>query len=176
VILAIFTLIYWINYYYISTKIERKKYMLILAILFFLAEVAAYPTYTNYISFLITFCFIYLFGNLLEDQIIYFYTKTVPSDFIFLLFNSSTFVLLIKYFGMFLGFLVGIIGLLFDDKEYINEHEDIRSEFNIVIGIQIALILIGIIYLLINMNNFKESAIRRIMRHKDFQQLKRTEF
>ena len=176
VILAVFTLLYWINYYYISTKIERKKYMLILAILFFFAEAAAFLKYTNYIVFLSVFGLIYLFGNLLEDQVIYFYTKTVPSDFIFLFFNSSTFVLFIKYFGMFLGFIIGLIGFICDKNLYIQYTQGIRDEFNIVIGIQIALILIGIIYLFINMNNFKECAIRRIMRHKDFQQIKRTEF
>jgi hypothetical protein len=174
-ILFIFTVLYWFHYYYISNNISRKVYMLILALIFLVCDIFSFFKYDNAVLFLTIYGILMVFGYLLEDQVIYFYTKIVPSNFVFLCFNASTFVLFIRFLAMFFGFVIGAFGFLLDDITK-GDLFGIRTEFNVIIIVQIICIGVCVFFLSINMKNFKEAPIRRIMRKKDMQSIKRTEF
>ena len=174
-ILFIFTVLYWFHYYYISNNISRKVYMLILALIFLVCDIFSFFQYDNAVLFLTIYGILVVFGYVLEDQVIYFYTKIVPSDFVFLCFNASTFVLFIRFLAMFFGFVIGAFGFALDNVKR-GDLFGIRTEFNIIILVQIICIGVCVFFLSINMKNFKEAPIRRIMRKKDMQSIKRTEF
>ena len=100
------------------------------------------------------------------DTAVYFYTKFVPSDFVFCKLNASTYVMFMSMMGMFCGSIIGIFGLTIG-----TEVNDFRKLFKRVVISHLILVCIGMLALVIIGLSFGDKAIRRIMRKKDTQKL-----
>ena len=104
-----------LNFFYISMKISKILYIKILALILFIVESLTivfvdqdYP-YLFYLSFLLTILFAYI----MQDQLNYFYTTIIPSDFAIMEINGLTCLYSIRYIGSILGSLSTVFGLLF---------------------------------------------------------------
>ena len=162
-----------LNFFYISMKISKILYIKILALILFIVESLTivfvdqdYP-YLFYLSFLLTILFAYI----MQDQLNYFYTTIIPSDFAIMEINGLTCLYSIRYIGSILGSLSTVFGLLFsyDNKIHLGIFFIIQNSFAIIIQIII------LIFFFINSNNFADRPIRRIIYSKNIREIRRTE-
>ena len=149
-------------------KISKILYIKILALILFIVEsltivfvVQDYP-YLFYLSFLLTILFAYI----MQDQLNYFYTTIIPSDFAIMEINGLTCLYSIRYIGSILGSLSTVFGLLFSN---LGIFFTIQNSFAIIIQIII------LIFFFINSNNFADRPIRRIIYSKNIREIRRTE-
>ena len=149
-------------------KISKILYIKILALILFIVESLTivfvdqdYP-YLFYLSFLLTILFAYI----MQDQLNYFYTTIIPSDFAIMEINGLTCLYSIRYIGSILGSLSTVFGLLFSN---LGIFFTIQNSFAIIIQIII------LIFFFINSNNFADRPIRRIIYSKNIREIRRTE-
>ena len=163
-----FVVIYFFNFVYVSGKIDKILYILILDFIIVCIEGGMMFTVQNSRVFLysILFIFTYSFCYLLEDTTIYFFTKIIPTDYRALGMSAPTGVQFFGYFGMVLGCLLGLIGLI----------SDLTKSYIVILGVQVGLLVIIAIIGLLFKNQFQEKAIRRIFRHRNTNKIRRTEF
>ena len=106
----------------------------------------------------------------MQDQLNYFYTTIIPSDFAIMEINGLTCLYSIRYIGSILGSLSTVFGLLFSyDKKNLGIFFTIQNSFAIIIQIII------LIFFFINSNNFADRPIRRIIYSKNIREIRRTE-
>ncbi len=143
-----------------------------------------------YVTFVITVLFAYI----LDDQVIYFFTKIIPSDFELMGIRGITAFHLMSYIGKIFGSGISLIGLLFpknnnndemiDDKDYDDEDygygfDKVTYEKGIMIGtccFSVFVQLLLVIYFWINTKKFAERPIRRLVASKNTRKISRTEF
>ena len=140
-----------------SGKLDKILYILILDFIIVCIEGGMMFTVKSQkvLLYSILFIFTYTFCYLLEDTNIYFFTKIIPNDYRALGMSAPTGVQFFGYFGMIIGCLLGLIGLI----------SDLTKSYIFVLGVQVGLLVIIAIIGLIFKNQFKEKAIRRIFRH-----------
>ena len=162
-----------LNFFYISMRINKILYIKILALILFLVElltasfvIQSYPV-LFYFSFLLTILFAYI----MQDQLNYFYTTIIPSDFTIKRLKGLSFLYAIRYIGNILGSLTSLFGILFsyDDKVDLGYFFIIQNSFSILFQ------LIILIMFFINSNNFSDRPIRRIIYSKNIREIRRTE-
>ena len=162
-----------INLFYISLTINKILYIKILALILFIVEflttsfvIQSYPL-LFYFSFLLTILFVYV----MQDQLNYFYTTIIPSDFAIMEINGLTCLYSIRYIGSILGSLSTVFGLLFsyDKENHLGIFFIIQNSFAIIIQIII------LIFFFLNSNNFADRPIRRIIYSKNIREIRRTE-
>ena len=170
-----------LNYFYISLRINKILYIKILSlILFFLESLTTIFTMEmNKYFFYFSFLFTILCVNILQDQLIYFYTQIIPTNFRFMRMNGITMLHVIQYMGNIIGSISSLIGFLTPIPET-DDFDTIDSEGQIVIIIQnsfsVVLQLILLLVLFFYSNKFSDRPIRRIIFSKNSREIKRTEF
>ena len=170
---GLIALSYVIHFFYTSPFINKSRYMLSVSLFIVVVEgVLLFGTFVQSVYFkLALLVLVLIFSYLLMDTAVYFYTKFVPSDFVFCKLNASTYVMFISMMGMFCGSIVGMLGLAVGSS-----HHDFGKLFKWVVVSHLILVCVGMLALLIIGLSFGDKAIRRIMRKKDTQKLRRTEF
>ena len=167
--LTSFIVLYFINYFYISVKIDKRLYILILSMMLLIVEVLLLRQIEDIETFTMLFVFLIILSYLFEDTTIYFYTKMVPANYLIFKVSPTTILHCVQYFGAFIGSISSLFGIIENDV-------DGFLTFHFLTYVQIALICITFVFLVICYNHFKEGPIRRIFRNKNKRKLRRTEF
>ena len=169
--LSLFVPIYFLNLFYISVKLDKRIYMLVLNVLMLVCAVLLWFTIDDLVCYCCLFYALIIFGYLFEDTSVYFFTKMVPNDFRLCFVTSASCVQFICYAGMCLGSAVSIIGYFHDV-----EIAAAGSCFKIVTAVYVVLLCGCGGVLMLWMKKFKEGPIRRIIRDRNFRKVRRTEF
>jgi hypothetical protein len=171
--LFLFVPSFCLNFFYISMRIDKILYIKILALVLFLVEllttsfvIQQYPV-LFYFTFLLTILSTYV----MQDQLNYFYTTIIPSDFRLLGISGLTSIYCIRYIGNFLGSISSLYGILFS----YDEKEDLGYFFIIQNAVSILIQFVILVLFFINGNNFADRPIRRIIYSKNIREIRRTE-
>ena len=161
------------NLFYISLRINNILYIKILALVLFLVElltasfiIQSYPI-LFYISFLLTILFAYV----MQDQLNYFYTTIIPSDFELMRIRGFSCLYAARYLGDILGSITSLFGMLFSHES----KNDLGYFFIIQNSISIVGQFIILVLFFLNANDFSDRPIRRIIYSKNIREIRRTE-
>jgi hypothetical protein len=161
------------NLFYISLRINKILYIKILALVLFLVElltasfiIQSYPI-LFYISFLLTILFAYV----MQDQLNYFYTTIIPSDFELMRIRGFSCLYAARYLGDILGSITSLFGMLFSHES----KNDLGYFFIIQNSISIVGQFIILVLFFLNANDFSDRPIRRIIYSKNIREIRRTE-
>ena len=166
-----------LNFFYISMRINQIFYIKIVSLVFLFLELST--TYTvirnmNYKFFYIIFLLTILIAYMVEDQIIYFYTHIIPTNFKICKIQGLT----ILHITQYLGYIIGSASSLFEFVLKTKEKEEDNIELLMIIQncflIFVQSILLTIFFLY--SNTFSERPIRRILYSKNKREIKTTEF
>ena len=168
-----------LNFFYISVRLNKILYIKILALSLFFVELlttafvisSEFP-FLFYISFLLTI----LLAFIMEDQLIYFYTQIIPSNFEILGIKGLTVLHIMKYLGNITGSISSLFGYL---SHY--EKDKVESDYGerLIILQNIFAIIIQfaiLVMFFLNSERFSDRPIRRIVYSKNTREIKRTEF
>ena len=172
------------NFFYLSLRINKILYIKILSlILISLESLTTIFAVKNEVPYLYYFSFLFtiLAAYILEDQLIYFYTQIIPTNFELMKIKGITVINVMRYLGSIFGSFSSIFGFaLYEDKDdYPNENETNEYEENLIViensfSIIFQSILIAIF--LKNSKTFSDRPIRRIVFSKNSREIRRTEF
>ena len=172
------------NFFYLSLRINKILYIKILSlILISLESLTTIFAVKNEVPYLYYFSFLFtiLAAYILEDQLIYFYTQIIPTNFELMKIKGLTVINVMRYLGSIFGSFSSIFGFaLYEDKDdYPNENETNEYEENLIViensfSIIFQSILIAIF--LKNSKTFSDRPIRRIVFSKNSREIRRTEF
>lgn len=196
--LVIFILIipfYLVNYFVISHKVEKSLHIKSTATICIVLEAAGiFYVLQNkhWFLFFISNILIIVFDYTLQDEILYFYTKTVPTEYKLGRAYGITLIYVMQYVGEFVGcflqILVGGLALLFtrradspaykkEDKISFLDIENISKYIMIIVlGVACFVHIIIIGYFGYFGNQFDNTPLRRVVYKKNKIRLKRTEF
>ena len=162
-----------LNFFYVSLRINKILYIKVLALILLLVElltvtfvIQTYPL-LFYLSFLLTILLAYV----MQDQLNYFYTTIIPSDFKLMKINGISCLYSIRYFGSIFGSLASLFGILFPYKQKL----DLGLFFTIISIFPFIFQLVILIWFFKNSNNFSDRPIRRIIYSRNIREIKRTE-
>ncbi len=163
--------IFVFNLFYVSVKIEKIKYILILSFILtiseifivFLCEKFLFPFYAFFLIFIFNILFI------CEDEMFYFFAKTIPYKFECLNIKGITFIHIMVYLGEMFGCFFGLISFLISAKR-----EKLMVQYNIIFVLLIICFLEY--YFLKYSNDLKDKSIRRIIFKKNERKIQRMEF
>ena len=123
--------IFFLNFFYISNRINKILYIEILALILFLVETLTtcflmqnYFIYLYFFSFLLSV----ICAFILEDQLIYFYSEIIPTNFELLGIKGLTCLHLIKYLGNIIGGFSSLFGFVAYKKEEEMKQENQLAE------------------------------------------------
>ena len=172
------------NFFYLSLRINKILYIKILSlILISLESLTTIFAVKNEVPYLYYFSFLFtiLAAYILEDQLIYFYTQIIPTNFELMKIKGITVINVMRYLGSIFGSFSSILGFaLYEDKDdFPNENETNEYEENLIViensfSIIFQSILIAIF--LKNSKTFSDRPIRRIVFSKNSREIRRTEF
>ena len=167
----LFIVVYFVNLFYISVKIERTKYILILGLIIGICEILIIPLCNTelYVMYCILFVLTINVAFVCEDEIFYFFAKTIPYKFEILNIKAITIIHVMGYLGEICGCFLGLISFVLSKR-----HERLIVQSNIIIVI----LLIGILELFFYFysDKLKEKPIRRIMYKRNARKIQRMEF
>ena len=163
--------IFVFNLFYISVKIEKIKYILILSliltlleiIIIFLCEKFLFPFYAFFLVIIINIILV------CEDEMFYLFAKIIPYKFKFLNITGINFIHIMVYLGEMFGCFFGLISFLITAKR-----EKLMVQYNIIFILLIICFLE--FFFLKYSNDFKDKPIRRIMFKKNERKIQRMEF
>ena len=163
--------IFVFNLFYVSVKIEKIKYILILSFILtiseifivFLCEKFLFPFYAFFLIFIFNILFI------CEDEMFYFFAKTIPYKFECLNIKGITFIHIMVYLGEMFGCFFGLISFLISAKR-----EKLMVQYNIIFVLLIICFLEY--YFLKYSNDLKDKSIRRIIFKKNERKIQRMKF
>ena len=172
------------NFFYLSLRINKILYIKVLSlILISLESLTTIFAVKNEVPYLYYFSFLFtiLAAYILEDQLIYFYTQIIPTNFELMKIKGITVINVMRYLGSIFGSLSSVFGFaLYEDKDnFPNENETNEYEENLIViensfSIIVQSILIAIF--LKNSKTFSDRPIRRIVFSKNPREIRRTEF
>ena len=175
VTLFLFVPVYFINLFYISNKLEKILYIKVLALLLFILELltTVFILSGNAGIYFFSFLFSVLLAYVLEDQLVYFYIKIIPSDFELIGIKGLTGLHIIAYIGDIVGAGSSIFGLLSkkSTRNFIGENL-MTGQNCFAIAVQIVLVVLFFIYT----KEFTDKPIRRIGYSRNVRKIRRTEF
>ena len=130
--------------------------------------------YLYFVSFLLSI----ICAFIMEDQLIYFYTQIIPSNFVLLGIKGLTILHIIKYLGNIAGGISSLFGFFLYKEE---EEEEINYNYGEILMIiqNIFAILVQFIMLVLFFcftNKFSDRPIRRIVYSKNTREIRRNEF
>ena len=175
--LILFVPSFCISFFIVSMRMDKIFYLRILTLIFLILELltTAFVVKSDFpILYFISFVLTILIANVLDDQLIFFYTKIIPTNFKFLKLNGNTFIFAMRYCGSFFGSISSLIAQFSDnagiERDYFGEPLMIGIN---VFGMMIQLAII--IFFFYNANNFSERPIRRLVYSKNTREILRTE-
>ena len=168
-----------LNFFYMSIRINQILYIKIASFIFFILEFITTAIIIQYNDspyyFYISFCFTILLAYIVEDQLIYFYTHIIPTEFKLGKIEGLTVLHIIKYLGYILGSASSLFALILKEDTD-NEEENVETSMIIencfALLIQFILLLIFFYYSKV----FSDRPIRRILYSKNKREIKITEF
>ena len=175
-----------INFFYISLRINKILYIKLLSLILLTLELlTTIFVIQSDLPGLYYFCFLFtiLFSCMMEDQIFYFYTQIIPSNFELINIKGLTGLNIMRYLGDISGSLTSLFCIVIyedvternnDKDNFSNNYEEIlmtiQNCFSIVV--QIGLVLIFFKY----SDHFSDRPIRRLVYSKNVREIRRTEF
>ncbi|MCQ2819103.1 MAG: hypothetical protein MJ252_17715 [archaeon] len=163
--------LYFVNYFYISVKIDKRKYLIGLSILIGIIGICARIAIESVPVFTYLLIFLIICSYILEDTNIYFFTKMIPSDFEVICMHGDTFVHMAAYIGQMLGCFVCVLGRIYIDLK--DRFHRFACWFLVIESLVV--MLSAILYIILY-RTFKDKAILRLIRGKDNRKIRRTEF
>ena len=172
---------FMLNFFYISIRINKILYIKILALFLFLVEtittcllMQTYFLYLYFVSFLLSV----ICAFIMEDQLIYFYTQIIPSNFELLGIKGLTLLHIIKYLGNIIGGISSLFGFVLYKEEEDQEISDNYGEELMIIQNAFAILVqfIMLVLFFCFTNKFSDRPIRRIVYSKNNREIKRNEF
>jgi len=169
------------NFFYISIRTNKILYIKILALFLFLVETITTCLlmqnflYLYFVSFLLSV----ICAFIMEDQLIFLYTKIIPSNFELLGIKGLTLLHIIKYLGNIIGGISSLFGFIMNKEEV--EDDEISEKYGegLMISQNAFAILVQFIMLVLFFcftNKFSNRPIRRIVYSKNTREIKRNEF
>ena len=175
-----------INFFYISLRINKILYIKLLSLVLLTLELlTTIFVIQSELPGLYYFCFLFsiLFSYMMEDQIFYFYTQIIPSNFELLKIKGLTGLNIMRYLGNIFGSITSLFALSFYSEvskgkvkkdSYSNNYEEIlmtiQNAFSIIV--QVGLVFIFFKY----SDHFSDRPIRRLVYSKNIREIRRTEF
>ena len=165
-----------LNYFYLSMRINQIIYIKIASLIFIILEILTTSSVIRsdfpYVYFLI-FVLTILLAYIVEDQLIYFYTHIIPTNFKLGKIEGLTVLHIIKYLGYILGSASNLFEFFLKETD-----EEKNVEFFMIIENCFAMLiqLILLILFFIYSNRFSDRPIRRILFNKNKREIKITEF
>ena len=162
-----------VNFFYVSMRINKILYIKILALILFLVQLltASFVIQTYPVLFYFSFLFTILFAYIMQDQLNYFYTTIIPSDFELMRIKGLTCLYIIRYIGNILGGLTSLLGIPFNYDTKVN----LGYFFIVQNSISMIVQLIILIFFFKYSNDFSDRPIRRIVFSKNIREIRRTE-
>jgi hypothetical protein len=166
----IFIWVFFVNLFYVSVKIERTNYILILGFIVAVSESLLSIFCTKNYFPIFSFLFITTINICLicEDEIFYFFSKTIPYNFEILNIRAITVVHIMGYLGEICGCFIGLISFI------IGKHERLVVRYNIILVVILVCCLE--VFFLLNSDKLKEKPIRRLMYKRNARKIQRMEF
>ena len=162
-----------LNFFYISMRINKILYIKILGLILFLVQLltASFVIQTYPILFYLSFLLTILFSYIMQDQLNYFYTTIIPSDFELMRIRGLTCIYIIRYLGNIFGGLTTLIGIP------INYDHEVKLGYLFISLNSFSMIiqLIILIFFFKYSNDFSDRPIRRILYSKNIREIRRTE-
>ena len=170
---------YFIHLFLINDKIDKILYIKVLTLLLLLLELVTSLIIPHHlpIIYYLSFSFSILFAYILEDQLVYFFIKIIPTDFKLLGIQGVTSLHIIAYIGDIFGTASCLFGLI-DDKLYKLDKLDCFVDHLMIrqncFGILFEIIIAALFFK--NTKRFSDKPIRRIIYSKNKRKIRRTEF
>ena len=166
------------NFFYLSMRLNQILYIKVVSLIFLFLQLLTISIviqsnslpYIFYSIFLLTILLAYI----VEDQLLYFYTHIIPTNFKLGIVEGLTFIHIAKY----LGYIIGSASSLFEFllKEAPNEEQNIEKfmiiQNSFALLIQFFLLIIFFYY----SELFSDRPIRRIINSKNKREIAITEF
>ena len=175
-----------INFFYISLRINKILYIKLLSLILLTLELlTTIFVIQSELPGLYYFCFLFtiLFSYMMEDQIFYFYTQMIPSNFELLKVKGLTGLNIMRYLGNILGSITSLFALsLYSEvskgkvkkNNYSNNYEEILMTIQNTFAI---IVQVGLIFIFFKFSDhFSDRPIRRIVYSKNVREIRRTEF
>ena len=149
------------NFFFISIRIDKILYIKILALCLFLVELltASFVILSYPALFYLTFLLTILLAYVMQDQLNYFYTTIIPSDFQLMRIKGLSCIYIIRYLGNIFGSTCSLFGMPFsyEDKSDLGYLFIAQNSFCILLQFLVLLLFFK------NANNFADRPIRRII-------------
>ena len=176
--LFLFIPFFCLNFFFISVRLNKILYIKILALILLAFQLftTAFVIQSDYPSFYyLSFLFTILLAYIMDDQLIFFYTKIIPANFELIGVKGTTIIYIMRYLGNIFGSIFSLFGYLLP-KEGIQS--DYYGESLIIVENSVAITFqfIILVYFFINANKFSDRPIRRLVYSKNVRELRRTEF
>ena len=170
---VLFLPFFCLNFFLISVRIDKILYVKILALILFLIELltTSFVIHNFPVLFYVTFILTIVLLYVLQDQLNYFYTTIIPSDFRLVEIEGLNWIYIIRYIGNVVGSLAILFGMIFsyEDKYHLGYF------FIILNSIAMIFQIIVLVIFFVNGNNFADRPIRRIIYSKNVREIRRTE-
>ena len=184
--LFLFIPAFCINFFYISLRINKILYIKLLSLMLLTLELlTTIFVIQSDLPGLYYFCFLFtiLFSYMMEDQIFYFYTQIIPSNFELLNIKGLTGLNIMRYLGDISGSLTSLFGIaIYEDvterniekDNFSNNYEEILMTIQNCFSI---LALTGLVLIFFKFSDhFADRPIRRLVYSKNIREIRRTEF
>ena len=175
-----------INFFYISLRINKILYIKLLALVLLTLELlTTIFVIQSELPELYYFCFLFtiLFSYMMEDQIFYFYTQIIPSNFELIKIKGLTGLNVMRYLGNIFGSITSLFALSLysevskgkiKEDRYSNNYEEILMTIQNAFAI---VVQIGLVYIFFKYSDhFSDRPIRRLVYSKNVREIRRTEF
>jgi hypothetical protein len=170
---VLFLPFFCLNFFLISVRIDKILYVKILALILFLIELltTSFVIHNFPVLFYVTFILTIVLLYVLQDQLNYFYTTIIPSDFRLVEIEGLNWIYIVRYMGSFAGSLSILFGMIFsyEDKYHLGYFFIILNSVAMIFQIVI------LVFFFVNGNNFADRPIRRIIYSKNVREIRRTE-
>ena len=175
-----------INFFYISVRINKILYIKLLSLVLLTLELlTTIFVIHSELPGLYYFCFLFtiLFSYMMEDQIFYFYTQIIPSNFELIKIKGLTGLNVMRYLGNIFGSITSLFALsLYSEvsrgevkkDNYSNNYEEILMTIQNAFGI---VVQVGLVFIFFKYSDhFSDRPIRRLVYSKNVREIRRTEF
>ena len=185
--LFLFIPAFCLNFFYLSLRINKIIYIKVITLVLLCLELltTSFVVQSNF-PFLYYFSFLFtiLLAYIMEDELFYFYTQIIPTNFELMKIKGITGLFIMRYLGRIFGSISSLLGFSLYSEGDINNHKKNNNisndyeEYLIIIQNSFSIIIqfIILIVFFINSDTFSDRPIRRLVYSKNPREIKRTEF